>query len=234
MFGSALFGAAPVIAATPAPSGNITASVILSSARITLLDLAARTWSDDDLLDYLNEFLRTTAGVKPDFYTVQDYVALIGGDLQVIPADGVALIDITENADGRVITQADFKLLQESNRFWPRGTRESTVENFAADPRNPRRFVVSPPNDGTGSVRLLYGAVPPQIMYADEEMPVSDSYQNAAINFVLAKCYAKNSQRQDIAKANSYMGQWAQFLGLKSQAQLAVSPKVASSPGTTS
>jgi hypothetical protein len=214
---------------------SLTAGDILigpGGVRTTLIDTAGRTWGNEELLGYLNEALRATAFVKPDMYTVQDYIPLIAGNLQQLPEDGIALMQLSENEDGRIITQSDFDLLQESNRFWPRGTRETTVENYAADPRNPRRFIVSPPNNGSGSARALYGAVPPRIAYMEEALPVPDSYESPLKNFVLAKCYAKNSNRQDLAKTNGYMGQWGQALGLKSQAQIAVAPKVASQPGT--
>lgn len=215
---------------------TITAQALLFDAggvSTTLLDTANRTWSRSELLDYLNESLRATAFVKPDMYTVQDFVTLAIGIVQTLPGDGIAFMGATDNeASGRIATQSDFGLLQESNRFWPAGTREVTVENYAADPRNPRRYIVSPPNDGTGRLRVLYGAVPPQIMYESEELPVPDSYETALRCFVLAKAYAKNSNRQDLSKTQAYQGQWGQMLGLKSQSQVAVAAQVGSQPGT--
>jgi len=211
----------------------ISAQTILDSARGTLLDTAKRTWSDADLLTYLNEGIDATCGVKADAYTQEEYVQLTAGTLQTIPDNGTSLIRISENRNGRIVTQVDFDLLQESNRFWPRGTMETTVENYAADPRDPRRFVVSPPNDGRGQVRMLWATPPEPITDVSAEMPLSDIYRPPLIDYVLSRAYAKNTARQDLTKSATYYQRWGQFLGLRSSTQIAVAPRVASEPGTS-
>lgn len=70
-------------------------------------------------------------------------------------------------------------------------------------------------------------------MYAAEEIPVPASYQAPLLDFVLARAYSKNSKRQDLTKAANFAQSWARYVGATSQAQLALSPKVASSPGVT-
>ncbi len=209
------------------------ASTILDSVSNTLLDTAHRTWPEDELIGYLNEALRGTAGVKADMYTVQQAFTPLAGVLQQLPSDAVGLIDITRNLGGRnrVVTQVDDGLLEEANRFWPAATEQAEVEHFTADPRNPLRFRVFPPADGTGSIEVLYGAVPPAINYPDDEIQVPDLYQPALTNFMLSRAYAKNSKRQDTSKAAYYMQQWATLVGLKSQSQVAVAQRVSQSPG---
>jgi hypothetical protein len=211
----------------------INAQAVLDAARVTLLDAAKRTWPDAELLDYLNEGLRASCGIKADIYTSEEYIQLVAGTLQTIPDNGTSLIRISDNRNGRIVTQVDFDLLQESNRFWPAGTLETTVENYAADPRDPRRFIVSPPNDGRGQVRMLWATPPDEITLGTTEMPVSDIYQPPLIDYVLYRAYSKNSARQDLAKAQSNYTRWGQYLGLRSQQQLAVAPRVANEPGTS-
>lgn len=212
---------------------TISAATILDSVSVTLLDTAQRTWRADEKLGYLNEALRATAFAKPDFYVVQFEFTPAAGEQQSLPADGVAVIDVPRNTGGRVVTQVDKGLLDESNRFWPAATQQAVVEHFTLDPRNPRRFVLFPPNDGTGLLDLIYGAVPPQVMYPEEEIDVAASYETPLIQFVLSKCWAKNSKRGDLSKATACMQSWGSLLGVKSQAQVAVAPKVAAQPGST-
>jgi hypothetical protein len=206
---------------------------ILDSASTTLLDALRRTWTRNDLLGYLNEALRATAFLKPDMYPVQAFVGLVAGIAQDLPPAGVALFNITHNeASGRSVSQTDLAILQEENRFWPAATKQVDIENFAADPRTPRKFYVFPPNNGAGSVFATYGAVPaPLTGSSGEAIPVPDSYQYALTCFVLAKAYAKNSKRQDLTKTASYTNEWRTSLGLKAQAQIAVAPKVSQSQG---
>jgi len=212
---------------------TIAASTIVDEAATLLLDTAHRTWPLAELLGYLNEALRATAFVKPDMYTVEEAFTPTVGVLQNLPSDGVAFMDITQNLIGRKrnVTQADEGLLEEANRFWPAATPQAEVEHFTADPRNPRRFRVFPPADGTGSVQILYGAVPPTIVYDTEDIPVPDSFQTALLDFVLSRAYAKNSKKQDMAKSSFYRQAWAAALGLKSQAQIAIAPHTSQSPG---
>lgn len=213
---------------------SIAVEPLLASVSVTLLDTLRRAWPlDSDLVPYLNEALAATAAVKPDMYTKQEFVAMEAGISQTIPSDGVALLDVIHNeVRGRVVTQVDGGLLDESNRFWPAATRVTEVQHFAADPRDPRRFNITPPNNGEGSVQILYGAVPPDVIGSSgETIPISPSFKAPLTCYVLAKCYAKNSKRQDMSKSAAYMNQWGALVGLKTKGQVAVAPKVAVSEG---
>jgi hypothetical protein len=222
----------------------IQAATILDSAATILLDAAHRTWSADELLGYLNEAQRATAAARPsDFYVIEGQMQLAYGVIQNLPSDGITLIDVPRNNPTapsglvpayRVITQVDKGLQDEADRFWPGGTPQPTVEHYTFDPRNPRRFVVYPPNDGNGMVDIVYGAYAPQIMYDSEDLVCPDSYQTPLLNFVLGKAYQKNSKRQDLTKASAYLQMWGTSLGLDSKAIQAVTPKVAAELGTNS
>lgn len=208
----------------------ILASEIFATVRKTSLDGAARAYSNADLILFLNEAQRSSAGEKPDFYTVAIDHNLVAGEDQVLPDDGVSLFDVPSNTvanGGRVVTQVQRELLAEASRFWPRGTRQAEVEHFTADPRTPKRFKVYPPNNGLGSVQIVYGAVPPAITATTDELVVSDVYEGPLVNYVLAKCYGVNSKKADLTKFNAYMMQYRQQMGLKTKGQYVVAPKVA-------
>ena len=115
---------------------TIAVGPLLDSVSVTLLDTARRSWPlQSDLVPYLNEALAATAAIKPDMYTRQEFFAPEPGVSQVIPDDGVALLNVIYNqASGRVITQVDGGLLDEANRFWPGATPELDVQHFAIDP----------------------------------------------------------------------------------------------------
>lgn len=205
---------------------------IIDSVAITLLDTAHRGWSRAEIVGYINEALAATATAKPDFYTVEEDIALTAGTTQVLPANGVSLFNVSKNASGTVVTQVDGGLLDEANRFWPAATQETDVEHFTADPRDPRRFNITPPNDGTGVVTATFGAVPDRVTGSSgEEIPVTGNYLAPLVEYVLAKCYGKNSKSQDLVKSGAHMQRWGALIGLKAKAQIAVAPKVAVSEG---
>lgn len=218
-----------------------TALQIINRVRDTLLDASAVVWPNAILLDYINEAQRATVFVKLDANPVQASLTLAAGVVQSLPLaaggfqDGAGIIDVTHNlvagSPGRVITLADKELLDETNRFWPAATQVATVQNWCADPRDARRFYVSPPNNGAGVVNVVYGAIPAAITDTATNLTLIDTYVPAVINYVLAQAYGKNSLKGDVAKSAYYLQQWGQALGLKSQTQVAVAPKVSESAG---
>lgn len=210
---------------------NILAREIVEAARSILIDEDAATWSNDFLLGALNEGLRTVALVKPDAYTLQDFIPLAAGVLQELPPDGTSFMELTMNEDGDLCIECDKSLLDANNFAWGRATPEHLVQDWASDPRNPRRFYVSPPNDGTGSVEVLYGAIPPVLMYLDEEIPVQSIYQAPLTAWVLMRAWMMNSQKQDLTKSAAQQQTFNTLLGLRSQAQVAVAPRVNQVPG---
>lgn len=210
----------------------LTVSDITTTARSTLLDAAAVAWSDADLVRYVNEALRATTTVKPDFYPKRQNIEMAAGSLQELPADGVSLIDVFENAySGTPVTLVDKELLDECNRFLTPADRERDVQHYTADPRDPRRFVVTPPNDGTGEVRATFGATHPEVSSTSDDLLIEDQYQPLLVDYVLHRAYAKNSKRQDLTKSGYHKQQWAQAVGLNSRAQAAIAPKVSVSEG---
>jgi hypothetical protein len=211
---------------------TIAASVLINESRTLLLDSAAVTWSAADLLLYSNEAQRTIAFVKPDANPVSGNLELDLGTEQVIPSDGVALLDITENTySGLRVTQVDRELLDETNRYWPVTGQQRDVQHFAADPRDPRRYSVTPPNDGTGEVRATYGAVPAELTSPSQNITYPDSYHMVIVNLILSRAYQKNSKKQDLVKSSAFFQTAMAMMGVKSKAQIAVAPKVSVSEG---
>lgn len=212
----------------------VSVETVINNVARTLLDTAFRTWSRAEHVANLNIAQRLICGdYKLDAYPKREFVTLVAGIAQDLPTDGTALIEITDNEDsGRSVTQTDLAILQEENRFWPAATQQAEVENYAADPRTPRKFYVFPPNDGTGSVRITYGAIPPELTGSSgENIALSDAYQYPIERIMLSLAFAKNSVRQDLSKSQAFINEARLALGLKSQGQVAVAPKTSQSPG---
>lgn len=206
-------------------------SAILTPVQRTLIDVAGVTWPISELEGYANEAIRTICFLKPDAYTIRDYIPMVAGTNQALPSGGIAILDLGQNeVSKRAATLVDADLLDHQNRFWQAGTQERDVQHWAADPREPTRFNVTPPNDGTGSVLCVYGAVPADVTSA-QAIPLADSYQRAIECFVLARAYEKNSRQQDLSKSAAKMQEFLQLLGIKSTAQVTVAPKVRNQPG---
>jgi hypothetical protein len=215
--------------------GTLTGTQIINGpngVREQLLDSAKVTWPDNTLLEALAQAQRTVCFWKPDAYTRREWVPMVQGTNQDLPDDGIALLDVSQNQyTGRRITLVDDELLDETNRFWPVTNIQRDVEHFSADPRNPRRFNVAPPNDGTGEVLILYGAVPPDLTSLSNTIALVDTYEYVLKCLTVAEAYRKNSKKQDLTKSAALIQEARASLGIKSQGQVAVAPKVSVSEG---
>ena len=200
--------------------------------REQLIDSRKVTWSDLTLLEALNEAQRTISFWKADAFTKLENRELVEGINQTLAEDGLAVMNVTHNVySGSRVTLVDLELLEETNRFWPVTGMDRDVEHFCADPRDPRRFKVTPPNDGTGEVRVLFGAIPTPLAAIGDTIALPDSYEYVLKLMTMAAAYRKNTQRQDLSKTTALTQEARVSLGIKSQSQVAVAPKVAVSEG---
>jgi hypothetical protein len=212
--------------------GAVLVSNTIARARLDLVDEDAVTWTDDDLVEYYNEAVRTIVGAKPDSNVVEGDIDLVAGTHQQLPEGGTAIFDITENVTGaRRVTLVDGELLDETSRFWPAGAQSADAIHWTADPRDKTRFRVYPPNDGTGAVVGSYAAVPAEVHLYDSN-PLADIYEPAIFMLVLSGAYRRNTLRQDLGKSEGYRRQAYNMLGLSAQSQLAVAPRVSESQGS--
>lgn len=207
---------------------TVLASAIIASARTTLLDPSSVAWSDNELLDYTSKAQRAICNAKPDAYVITAFVDLVSGPTQTLPDDGLQLFDIFRNSDGSAINQVGREILNATNRNWMGSPTKRNVDEYVTDLRSPLVFLVNPPNNGTGSIEIMYGAVPPDLTQQSGDPPivVKDTYETAIYYYVLALAYAKNTKRQDLAKSQSFMGMFNQSVGIRSSAQASVSPKL--------
>ena len=212
---------------------TFTVEDVVTSARHTLLDPApAVTWLDTEMIGYVNEALEATSAVKVDLYVIRGNLEMQAGSLQELPADGIAIIDLLENTyGGGPVSGVDKDLLDACNRFLTAVDQEREVEHYTADPRDQRRFLVFPPNDGTGEVRAIYAATHAKVEALEDTVDVENTYKPVLIDYVLHRAYSKNCQRQDLAKSSFHKTQWGQALGLNTRSLAAIAPKVSVSEG---
>jgi hypothetical protein len=207
---------------------TILVSTIIERVAKTLIDDNMIGWTEPELYDYFSAGQSAIVNAKNDAYTKQQLVALDAGVVQTTPDDCVSLLAIYYNANGVTVNQVGLDLLNQANRTWPARTPSAEVDEYIMDIRNPRRFLVNPPNTGAGSVMMLYSAEPPAVAPGSpsQALVLPDNYQNALWAFTLSLAYAKNSKRQDLVKSSGYMNMFNQMLGMRSGAQATQSPKL--------
>lgn len=199
------------------------AQALVDECRLTLIDAAKVTWSDAELLGYLNSGIAQACGTILDAYVkVTSAFALAAGARQTMPADALVLIDIPRSGTGAMAQQALSELAR-VHPTWPADTAGDPVY-FIYDRRSPLTFLVYPPAASAKTVELVYGAVPATITLPDT-IPLSPWYDTPLWQYVLAKAWAKNSKHQDLEKSKAFMAAYTAALEIWAKAKAAnVSP----------
>jgi len=201
------------------------AGVLIARVRSTLLDPNGDYWTDAELYDYLSAAQTALVSLKPDAYALTAFVTLAPGVLQAIPADGVQLLEVTRNANGGAIREIDRDTLSHTAQNWAGTAQAATVLHYMSDPRNPLRFHVYPPSDGTASVELVYAGIPPRLAAATDTLGLPDVYETALHAYACALAFAKNTDRGDLAKYQGFMALFQQLVTTRTQAQFAEAPQ---------
>ena len=207
--------------------GTLLASALIAQLRVTLLDPSPGvTWVDATLLGYLNSAERAACLLRPELNTVRGAVSLVAGTEQTLPAGSTALFRAYYNATSkRACRLVDQSLVDAIAPFTPATTQEVDATDYALDPRERTRYRVFPPNNGTGSLVVLRGAVPTAIAAVGNAINLDDIYEDPLKQFVLAECYAANTKRQDLAKSAAAFTRFTQLLGVSAQSAVAVMPR---------
>ena len=207
--------------------GTILVSAIITSARVTLLDPSPGvTWVDADFLRFVNTVERNACELRPDLYTVRGPWAMAAGSIQTLPAGATVLMDIEENTVSKQrVNLVDLSLVDALNRYWPAATPELDVQEYGFDPRDRKRIRIIPPNNGSGSLNVLYGATPPSLAAVGSAINLDDIHELAILHGVLAEAYSANTKRQDLGKWQAYRGSFKELLGLSAQSSIAAIPK---------
>lgn len=217
-----------------------TAGDVLSDARDTLVDPLVPatgdgvTWTQAELLRYLTLGLFTLCNVKNDAYKVVRDIPLVAGYVQRLPQVeltgdipvGLALFEVLANTNGDAVNQVGREVLNAADPAWVRATPTSDIIEWMTDVRDRTTFFVNPPNDGTGLVKVMYGALPPVMVDVSQTIPVSDAYRFALANFVVGQAYAANTKRKDTTKSQMYMQMFNQQIGLRTASQVQAAPKL--------
>lgn len=181
-----------------------TAAALIARARTTLIDANAVTWTDDELLGYLQTGIDKACGLLLDLNVEVVQHALDAGVRQTLPPRGLVLVDITLNSNFAPVLQAALTELSRVRPTWASDPPGPTAY-FIYDQRAPRTFMVSPPAQAGDTVELLMGATPEPLADINDSVALSVWFDSALWAWVCAMALAKNTTRQDLTKSAQFM-----------------------------
>lgn len=192
----------------------VTAQSVIDRVRTQLIDTGStKRWSDAELLQWLSDGQRTLVSIIPDASGTIVNHALLRGTRQILPDDGILLLDIVRNmqADftpGRAVRLTTRELLDSYDLNWHNGTLTTEVQAFTFNTQQPTTFYVYPPNDGTGIVELSYSVEPAEITALTDNLGVADMCQTPLVDYVLYRACLKDS---DFAAGQALAGNYLQL-----------------------
>ena len=214
-----------------------TVTSILTNVSSLLQDTTNVRWTLAQLTVWLNDGQREIAVLKPNAYIKNSTVQLAAGTKQVVPSDGIYLIDIPRylGTDGSTpsyaIKSISREILDNQVPDW-HATKYANVrpKHFIYDELDPKRFYVYPPqpSPGFGYVDVIYGAIPPD---AATNITLPDEYSPALVNYILYRAWTQDSEwANNQALAANYYDKFMTLLMGKAKGESDSSPNKALGP----
>lgn len=210
-----------------------TVADIIRRASMTLRDQEKgheyTTWSKQTLLEYLQEGICELAGLRPDLFTETRTIPLKPGSTQSLPADVIAVVDVTGNVETTAsgvekvtenVRQADQDLLR---RFGKKrcttsdsGTQDDcaqpgenySVKNFVRSAHSNREFRVEPPvpEGARVEVTATVRRAPEELSLAslDKKTELKCGHHAQLVDWILHRAYEQEIESEYALRAKEY------------------------------
>lgn len=198
---------------------GIPASSIIYRAGHQLQDTDHIRWTVEELISWMNEAARAVITRRLDAGAYVDNLVLVAGTKQELPATAYRLIDVTRNmgtgaTPGRVVKRCDRQMLDNCYPDWHTHAASNETRNFVYDDAaNPNAFYVYPPANANRVLEAVLARFPVEIDDANDELDMDNGFEEAVLNFVLYRCWAKDSEYGDPGKAAAMMSAFQASLG---------------------
>ena len=190
--------------------GTLTGANLISRIQDTLQDTTGVRWTEAELLRYINDAQREVVNFKPQASADHSNVQLATGTEQSIPDVALSLIKVVRNMSAtggsatgkKSIRLVDEDILNSIEPDWhdPTVTGDaahgSVIKHYIFDPDDPRRFYVYPgvKSGSNAYVELITSRSPTDLSATSSTIYIDDIYGNALVDYVLFRCYMKDSE----------------------------------------
>ncbi|MBI1202613.1 MAG: hypothetical protein GC182_08895 [Rhodopseudomonas sp.] len=222
----------------------LTAATIMTLAGRNLQDEDAVRWTLPELVDWINEAVRSIVLAKPSANSTTVLLALNAGTLQSIGDGNLALLRLVRNITaagpprqgGRMIRVTARDALDAEAPDWhdpDRTPYKKEVRQFVYDEEDPTSFYTYPGNDGTGLVEAVVSKLPAAVAATgdvnalasyDIAIGLQDVYQAPILDYVLFRALSKDDPAASPAGAGMHYQAFAAAVGLKIKVESSNSP----------
>ena len=183
-------------------------------------------WKDAILLRWISESQQLIAMHKPESVAAKASVSLVAGVDQSIPSDGLMLLKARRStASGAIVQLVDEDTQNRILPTWPGAAQAIDPTTYIYDPKiDPLTFMVSPPNDGNGSLEVVYAQIPAPVTDTTDAISVTDGFVPLIKDYVMYRALQMETEGQNLNRAALHLQTFMQGLGLNSQAYKDANP----------
>lgn len=174
---------------------SFTVQNVISRARRIAADQDGTLWLEPELVDWINDALRTIVIVKPDSNSITASFLCSGGTKQTLPPEALLLLDVVRNLAGtmRVVRYVPRDQLDTENPTWHSMTPSATAIHYTYDERQRDVFYVYPPAIAEATeLEIVYSGIPVALT-ATDAVPFADVYMPIIVDYVLYRMYSKEA-----------------------------------------
>lgn len=209
--------------------GPIPVHDILHRAGIVLQDEDHVRWTADELIGWVNEAAGMVVTLKPDAGARVATMELEPGAQQSVSGVAVQQIDVLYNVSpedkpGRAIRLTERHLLDSADPDWYGRKPGKAIKHYTYDDRTPSLFFVYPPAAAGARVRASLSVIPDPVSTVSDHLGMGIQYSAALLNYVLFRCFSKESEFANGTLSAAYYEAFKDVLGLTHQAETMTSP----------
>lgn len=207
---------------------------LINRAEEILQDTTNVRWSQQTLLNYLNDGQREIVLFRPDANPVNASFTLVADSAkQSLPSAALRLLSIYRNSNptSKPITNIERRVLDDQIEDW-HGTTGTNVEHYVYDPLDPKVFYVYPHTTASdATIEIVYSSAPTDITISDFSssttvISLDDVYANAILDFMLYRAYQKDTEYAgDLQRSGVYLQSFQNSLGIKNQVDAGSTPR---------
>ena len=196
------------------------AELIVNDVSELLQDVNKERWTDAILLSWLSESEQLIATHKPEAVATKAEISLAAGVDQSLPADAMMLLRARRNTvSGAVVQLVDEDSQNRAAPAWPGATQTLDAEIYMYDSQvDPLEFMVSPPNNGSGQLSIVYAKIPAPITATTTPVNVSDSFVPLIKDYIMYRALQMETEGQNLNRAALHLQTFLTGLGLNTQA----------------
>ena len=172
------------------------------------------TWTDGDIVGYVNEAVKSTIQRVPQSSSKKELVNCVSGVDQVLPADAVVIINVVANdlttlgKLGSIIHQTDVIAKDAYSPNW-RSTKPSAVVIEWMKRSEPTQFIIWPPLDSNRKLLVEYSFYPADAVSASSTVNIHNDYLEEIRTWCLYRTFARDSENTpSVERAAMYKQQY--------------------------